>query len=94
MAVPGLVAEVKKLGFDLFDDICKNHYYDNTQDENVRCEQVAELCGELDRQFSIAQCQELRKNIWNRLESNYNLLKKYIMNNQQTINNHFKFLQS
>jgi len=94
MAVPGLVAEVKKLGFDLFDDICKNHYYDNTQDENVRCEQVAELCGELDSQFSIVQCQELRKNIWNRLESNYNLLKKYIMNNQQTINNHFKFLQS
>lgn len=94
MSVPGLVAEVKKLGFDLFDDICKNHYYDNTQDENVRCEQVAELCGELDSQFSIAQCQELRNNIWDRLESNYNLLKKYIMNNQQTVNNHFKFLQS
>jgi hypothetical protein len=94
MAVPGLVAEVKKLGFDLFDDICKNHYYDNTQDENVRCEQVEELCGELDRQFSIAQCQELRKNIWDRLESNYNLLKKYIMNNKETSNTHFKFLQS
>lgn len=94
MAVPGLVKEVKKLGFDLFDDICKNHYYDDTQDENIRCEQVVELCRELDRQFSIDQCQELRKNIWDRLESNYILLKKYIMNNQKTINDHFEFLQN
>jgi len=94
MAVPGLVAEVKKLGFDLFDDICKNHYYDNTQNEDVRCEQVVELCCELDNQFSMDQCQELRKNIWDRLESNYNLLKKYIKNSQKTIYSHFEFLQS
>ena len=94
MAVPGLVKEVKKLGFDLFDDICKNHYYDNTQDEDVRCGQVVKLCKELDNQFSIDQCQKLRKNIWNRLELNYNLLKKYITNSQKTINNHFEFLQS
>jgi hypothetical protein len=94
MAVPGLVNEVKKLGFDLFDDICKNHYYDNTQNEDVRCGQVVKLCKELDNQFSIDQCQKLRKNIWNRLELNYNLLKKYITNSQKTINNHFEFLQS
>lgn len=94
MAVPGLVKEVKKLGFDTFDDVCKNHYYDDTLEENVRCEQVAELCRELDNQFSIGQCQELRKNLWNRLDSNYNLLKKYIMNSQHTMNDHFEYLQN
>lgn len=92
MAVPGLVDKVRNLGFDLFDDLCQNHYYDNTIFEDLRCQQVAEMCLSLDKKFTVEQCQQIRSGIWHRLENNYKLLKKYIGLHQQTLNNHFDFL--
>ena len=92
MAVPGLVSKVRNLGFDLFDDLCQNHFYDNTNSEELRCQQVAQMCLALDKKFTLDQCQQTRSGIWHRLEYNYLLLKKYISSHQQTLEGHFTFL--
>lgn len=76
-AVPGLVAQVRKLGFDMFDDIV-DHSYDNILEEHVRFESVAQQVKQLDQKFSLEQCQLLRKTLANRLNQNFELLKTQV----------------
>lgn len=71
-AVPGLVAEIRKLGFDMFDDLFDNHSYDNIEDPWVRMTQVVLLTKRVCDQDTVA----LRKQLWSRLENNANLVKK------------------
>ena len=73
-AVPGLVAQVRKLGFDLFDDIV-DHSYDTITDEHVRFKCVAQQIKQLDQQLTLAQCQQLRRSLLDRLNQNFELLK-------------------
>lgn len=73
-AVPGLVAQVRKLGFDLFDDIV-DHSYDTIADERVRFECVAQQVTQLDQQLTLEQCQQLRRLLLDRLNQNFELLK-------------------
>jgi hypothetical protein len=72
-AVPGTVAQVRQLGFDLFDDIV-DHGYDNILDETERRNAVISQIQDLNNRFSLTDCQILRKNVWARLQSNYQLL--------------------
>ena len=69
------MAQVRQLGFDLFDDIV-DHGYDNILDETERRNAVISQIQNLDNRFSLTDCQILRKNVWARLQSNYQLLDR------------------
>jgi hypothetical protein len=75
-AVPGLVREIRKLGFDLFDDIV-NHDYDKIEDQTERFQAVIDQVHRLDQTLSVSRCQEIRRSIKDRLNENFNLLKKH-----------------
>jgi hypothetical protein len=68
-AVPGLVEEVRKLGFDVFDDVFENHYYDNIQDVHQRRQEIIKL---LHRTLALHNMPELRPTHWARFEKNVN----------------------
>lgn len=74
-AVPGLVSHVRKLGFDLFDDIV-DHSYDSIADESTRLQSLVNQIKKLDAQYSLAQCQQLKIDLWPRIQNNFQLLRK------------------
>jgi hypothetical protein len=71
-AVPGLVDQVRHMGFDVFDDVFDNHEYDKIQDPWVRMTQVVMLA----RQVCNLDLTALRKQHWQRLEKNAELIKQ------------------
>jgi hypothetical protein len=71
-AVPGLVDQVRHMGFDVFDDVFGNHEYDKIQDPWVRMTQVVMLA----RQVCNLDLTALRKQHWQRLEKNAELIKQ------------------
>ena len=71
-AVPGLVREVRKMGFDVFDDLFDNHDYDSTQDPWVRMTQVVLLT----RKFCDQDVVALRRKHWSRLQKNADLIQE------------------
>tara|TARA_R110000822_G_C15224658_1_gene484665 strand:+ start:42 stop:1001 length:960 start_codon:yes stop_codon:yes gene_type:complete len=89
-AIPGIVNEVRKLGFDLFEDIV-NHNYDNIQEENLRFQTVVEQVTQLDQTLTILQCQTLRDSIEDRLNANFDLLVKLEHNTANLIRHHKTF---
>lgn len=72
-AVPGLVNCVRKMGFDLFDDVI-DHSYDNELDEEIRLEMVVT---ELTKLQELGPAQ-LRMNLQMRLEKNFQLLNEMV----------------
>ena len=72
-AVPGLVQEVRNLGFDVFDDIFDNHQYDTVQDIYSRRQVVVDL---LDRVLTTQDVPSLRLQHWSRLKHNIRLYLK------------------
>lgn len=85
-AVPGLVAEIRKLGFDVFDDIV-DHSYDNEYNENSRLSRVFDHVIALDQTYTVDQCQQLRNQISSRLDYNFNLVQQYCDKQSATYNN-------
>ena len=75
-AVPGLVQEIRKLGFDMFDDIV-NHDYDSIPEEETRFRAVIDQVRKLDQTLSISQCQDIRKSLRDRLCANFDLLQQH-----------------
>ena len=75
-AVPGLVAEIRKLGFDLFDDIV-DHSYDSDYNEHQRITSVTTQLRRLDQTLNLQQCQQLRNDLWSRLNRNFELVMDY-----------------
>lgn len=71
-AVPGLVAQVRNMGFDVFDDIFQNHDYDQIEDPWVRMTKVVSLV----RQVCSLDTLSLRKQHWSRLQNNAHLIKE------------------
>jgi len=71
-AVPGLVREVRKLGFDVFDDLFDDHDYDTIQDPWVRMTQVVLLAKRFCDQDTVA----LRRQHWSRLAKNADLIRE------------------
>lgn len=76
-AVPGLVGSVRKLGFDLFDDVV-NHSYDFEPNEQRRLEMVIAEVKRLNR----LDLSTLRQQLKPRLESNWHNLRRLIVQNQ------------
>jgi len=74
-AVPGLVQEVKNLGFDLFDDIV-NHNYNAITNEEQRLNALVNQIKLIDKTYTVAECNYLRKSICTRLENNFDLVLK------------------
>lgn len=83
-AVPGLVAEVRKMGFDLFDDIV-DHSYDQNLSQSHRMDEILQQLLKLDQQWTLVQCQQQRKLLWPRLMYNYNLLFEIEQQHQQQV---------
>ena len=78
-AVPGLVNEVRKFGFDLFDDVFENHYYDQIESTQVRREEIVAL---LHRVISKYDLIDLRKQYWPRFQKNVAIFKQMHVNRQ------------
>ena len=74
-AVPGLVGNVRKLGFDLFDDIV-DHSYDQVIDESARLNQVMSVIKDHATQ-SMTEANQLKLSLRDRFNYNWNLLAKY-----------------
>jgi len=74
-AVPGLVDQVRNLGFDVFDDLI-NHNYDQIDNEDQRLTALMDQIKFLDKAYSLRQCNDLRSNILPRLEYNFNLVRR------------------
>lgn len=92
-AVPGLVKSVKKLGFDIFDDLV-DHGYDDINDESTRHQQVIEQVKKLDSTYDLNKCQNLRESLRSRLDANYNKileLQKLYHDRTQSILDQFQF---
>jgi hypothetical protein len=85
--VPGLGKQVRSLGFDVFDDILGGHQYDTITDETARQQAVFDLIGELNQQYSLADCQTLRQQLQPRLAANFELLLGYFRTNRRQISN-------
>lgn len=83
-APPGIVNEVRKLGFDLFDDII-DHSYDLIDDQNERRNAICNQIKALDIKYSLEDCQKLRQQLYTRLLSNYQLLDKFTNEYNQTV---------
>lgn len=74
--VPGTVSEVRKLGFDMFDDII-DHSYDSIDNQDARRNAICAQIKILDNKFSLDACQLLRNNLYPRLLANYQLLDTF-----------------
>jgi hypothetical protein len=85
--VPGLVEHVRSLGFDTFDDILSGHQYDVIPTETERQQAVFDLIGQLNQQYSLADCQTLRQQLQPRLEANFELLLAYFRTNRRQVFN-------
>lgn len=72
-AVPGLVDEVRNLGFDVFDDLI-DHTYDQIDNEDQRLTTLIDQITLIDAKYSLDQCNDLRISIMSRLEYNFNLV--------------------
>jgi len=73
--VPGLVQQVRHMGFDVFDDLFDNHLYDLIQDESQRYQQVFDLIQKINRTYSSHTAAELRQTHQHRLAANFEHFK-------------------
>lgn len=78
-AVPGTVDQVRRLGFDLFEDLI-DHSYDAEMDPILRTNMVIEQIEKLNNLYSLEHCQQLRIDLWTRLQNNYQLLDQLSKN--------------
>ncbi len=90
-SINGTVAEVKKLGFDLFEDII-NHSYDLETNYDMRLELLmTELENFKNKYPTTNDVNNLRLSIYQRLEANNKLLSQYVESERVLdINNLFK----
>jgi hypothetical protein len=84
--VPGLVKQVRALGFDTFDDIL-DHEYDTVLDETQRHQAVFDQIAQINQQYSLADCQSLRQQLRPRLAANFEQLLTYFRTNRQQVFN-------
>lgn len=75
IATPGYVEELRKLGFDMFDDVV-NHEYDKEDFVLLRCKRVYQELKRLSLQDITQLNYQVKKKLMKRLQNNLNLLKK------------------
>jgi hypothetical protein len=74
----GHIKIVRDLGFDLFDDILDGHRYENLPPELYKIKIMTLLKQFLIKYPTIDDLQNLRNQLWPRLEYNNNLLASYV----------------
>jgi len=84
--VPGLVDQIRALGFDTFNDIV-DHGYDTILDETQRHQAVFDQIGQINQRLSLADCQALRQQLRPRLEANFEQLLEYFRTNRRQVSN-------
>lgn len=86
-AVPGLVSQVRKLGFDVFDDVI-DHSYDHQPDPDVRLQAVIDQV----RRLSDQNLPRLRDHCMTRLTNNYNHLQNLVQGQKNQFNKILKVI--
>lgn len=81
----GLVANIRDLGFDVFDDIFDNHSYDNIENPYVRTAEVVKLMDKFYNQYPHNKLGELKQSLLPRLNNNLNVLNKYTLINNYSL---------
>lgn len=76
MGVPGVVAQVRALGFDVFDDVMEGHIYDTIASESKRCGLVLDRIQRLHNALTLDECQKLRRDLWPRIQANFATLQQ------------------
>jgi hypothetical protein len=82
--VSGIVAELRFLGFDMFDDIV-NHSYDDERNVGTRQDMIVQEVSRLENSYSLNQCKELYNSLEARLESNRLLVHKLYNDTNATV---------
>lgn len=73
-----IVHTLRELGFDLFDDILENHYYDQEQVTDKRIISIIRILKNFKRKYPTTDdLNKLRKEIFPRLEKNASLISYY-----------------
>ena len=81
----GLVANIRDLGFDVFDDIFDNHSYDNIENPHVRTAEVVKLMDKFYNQYPHSKLGELKQLLLPRLNNNLSVLNKYTLANNYNL---------
>jgi hypothetical protein len=81
-AVPGTVDAVRRLGFDVFDNLLDWHNYDNEQDQDCRIEKILSTIENLDKKYSLTDCKKLKQELVERINSNSLRMKKLVHEHQ------------
>lgn len=74
----GHANHLRKLGFDMFDDILDNHKYNEKNFNNYEIKIFSLINNLIKRYPSIEDIEILRENVWPRLEYNNQLLNKFV----------------
>ena len=74
-AVPGTVKLLRDIGFDVYDDII-DHSYDSVVDPNERLDTVVAVLKNFIEQHTLNDMNNLRKQLWPRINKNVELLVK------------------
>lgn len=75
----GIIKIVRETGFDVFDDILENHYYDVEEDKDVRMYSIINILKNFKKKYpTLDSVNQLRRDIFPRLEKNAALLKEYV----------------
>lgn len=81
----GLVANIRDLGFDVFDDIFDGHSYDNIENPHVRTAEVVKLMDKFYNQYPHNKLGELKQSLLPRLNNNLSVLSKYTLINNYNL---------
>ena len=77
VAAPGHVDTMRKLGFDMFDDIV-DHSYDTAKNAHVHKTMVLNAISKFLKEYpNLDDINRLRREVWDRLEANENLLADF-----------------
>lgn len=72
-AVPGTVDAVRKLGFDVFDNLLDWHSYDTETNQELRIKKIVNIIANLDKKYSLEGCKKLKDELIERI--NFNSLR-------------------
>jgi len=86
-AVPGTVQLLRDMGFDVYDDII-DHSYDTIQDPNVRLNTVVGTLKDFIDNHTLNDMNNLRKQLWSRINKNVDLLVELNMQHPQKMRNY------
>jgi hypothetical protein len=72
--MPGLVADVRSLGFDVFDDIMQDHCYDEIQDPDRRITAMLDTLDQAISKIHNVGIMQFHEQVFSRLQKNHDRL--------------------